>query len=801
MNSTLPTPAQGVSSRRSLNRLIAMFLGAVVVVALVGILTTFLISARTTHMARQTSPLQVDLARLMGDIERAAKLFTMISVVGSEAELAAIKGQCQGTITDAAAAVEQLTALHAGIDSQPIDQLRQAFAKVSEMAVSRLAADAAIRAAHRQIDEGIEAMLAIHGRLAEAMSALRAQAQRSLEESQASSTLANARIRALMDMTTKTAEVRNLISQIATVDSRYHLPGFKDKIKAPLDAMHAQLTGDADIDGLVRSFSSQIESGFTGEQVGLLALRAGVLAAGEDKEPRQRYERAAKELLAATDAMTNRLTEMLDPFQLAAVLATQRIAKSITTIAQVGRLEASTADATRLLRTLAVEAWRMLSAPGLAELARETAEVEKNFASTRTQLAALKDGLAGVTRAEDIGLLEQVLASTTTVETIVIGPRGVAARVADNLKTLAGSAALLGEVRTLVAKVALEDSALADKADHEQKTSVEAVEGLIMLTNPLLGAIGLIVITIGLVVGRRITGAILATEERDRRTSANLRTLLGKVGDSTQALSEGSRQLTATSNHLATQAGGTSGEANGVSLASAQVSANLDSVAGAAEEMGASIKEISNSASEAAQIASRAVTLAQTANATVAKLGTSSGEIGQITKVISTIAEQTNLLALNATIEAARAGDAGKGFAVVATEVKELARQTATASQDIARKIETIQNDSRGAIGAISDIGSVIGTISQIQTSIASAVEEQTATTREMTGNLNLAAQGCREIAKNILVVSQTASGTAGNAEHVRQFAEQLAKMAGELDRLCAQQHAATTSQQVRLPG
>jgi len=801
MNLNLPSSLPGVSSRRSLNLLIGMFLGAVVVVALVGILTTFLISARTTHMARQTSPLQVELARLMGDIERAAKQFTLISVAGSETELAAIKGQCQETIGDAGQAVENLAKLHAGIDRQPIDQLRQAFDKVSEMAVARLAADATIRAAHRQIEESIEAMLAIHGRLAEAMSALHSEAQHSLEESQASSTLANARIHALMDMTTKTAEVRNLISQVATVANRYHLPSFKDKVKAPLDAMHAQLTGDAEIDGLVQSFSGQIEAGFTGEQAGLLALRAGVLAAGDDKEQRQRFDLAAKDLLAATDAMTNRLTELIDPFQLAAVLATQHISKAISTIAQVGRIESSAANATRLLRTLAVDAWRMLSAPGLGELGRETSEVEQIFASTRTQLAALKDGLSGIKRSEDIALLEKVLESTAKVEATLIGKQGVSARVADNINALAGSAALFGEVRTLVATVASEGSALAKTAAREQETSADAVEGLIMLTNPLIGAIGLIVITIGLVVGRRITGAILATEERDRRTSANLRTLLRKVGDSTQALSEGSRQLTATSNHLATQAGGTSSEANGVSAASVQVSANLDSVAGAAEEMGASIKEISNSASEAAQIASRAVVLAQTANATVAKLGTSSGEIGQITKVISTIAEQTNLLALNATIEAARAGDAGKGFAVVANEVKELARQTAAASQDIARKIETIQGDSRGAIGAISDIGSVIGTISQIQTSIAGAVEEQTATTREMTGNLNLAAMGCREIAKNILVVSQTASGTAGNAEHVRQFAEQLAAMAGELDRLCAQQHAATTSQQVRLPG
>jgi methyl-accepting chemotaxis protein len=157
-----------------MNLLIGMLLGAVVVVALVGILTTYLISARTTHMARLTSPLQLDLARLMGDVERAAKEITLISVTASESELAVIKGQCQETIADAGRAVAELSELHAGIDRQTITQLTQAFEQVSAMAAARLAADATIRAAHLQVDHSIEAVLAIHGRLAESRGAIAA---------------------------------------------------------------------------------------------------------------------------------------------------------------------------------------------------------------------------------------------------------------------------------------------------------------------------------------------------------------------------------------------------------------------------------------------------------------------------------------------------------------------------------------------------------------------------------------------------------------------------------------------------
>ena len=154
------------------------------------------------------------------------------------------------------------------------------------------------------------------------------------------------------------------------------------------------------------------------------------------------------------------------------------------------------------------------------------------------------------------------------------------------------------------------------------------------------------------------------------------------------------------------------------------------------------------------------VRVADTTNATINKLGDSSAEIGKVIKVITSIAQQTNLLALNATIEAARAGEAGKGFAVVANEVKELAKETARATEEIGRKIEAIQSDTKGAVAAIGEISGVINQINDISTTIASAVEEQTATTNEIARNATEAARGSTEIAKNIVSVSQAASGS-----------------------------------------
>jgi methyl-accepting chemotaxis protein len=186
-------------------------------------------------------------------------------------------------------------------------------------------------------------------------------------------------------------------------------------------------------------------------------------------------------------------------------------------------------------------------------------------------------------------------------------------------------------------------------------------------------------------------------------------------------------------------------------------------------------------------VATSAVKVAEKTNATVAKLGESSAEIGNVIKVITSIAQQTNLLALNATIEAARAGEAGKGFAVVANEVKELAKQTAKATEDISRKIEAIQGDTKGAVEAIAQIGKIINQINDIQNTIASAVEEQTATTGEISRNVAEAAQGSNEIAQNITGVAQAARSTTEGASNTKSSADELSKIALDLQKLVSQ--------------
>jgi methyl-accepting chemotaxis protein len=257
--------------------------------------------------------------------------------------------------------------------------------------------------------------------------------------------------------------------------------------------------------------------------------------------------------------------------------------------------------------------------------------------------------------------------------------------------------------------------------------------------------------------------------------------------DGINTVASASAEMSAVSQQVENNSRDTTLQAQAVSSVSTTVNDNVQNVAGASERNALSIREIARNLAESVKIAADAVSTAEQTNQTVVNLGSSSAEIGEVVKVIQSIAQQTNLLALNATIEAARAGEAGRGFAVVANEVKELAKSTSTATEDIARKVDAIQSDTQAAVKAISSICEIIEKISTLQRSISEAIEDQTVTTNEISKSIKEAAQGALRIDESTTVVAQAATSTSDGANQTKIAANELATLSAHLNALINQ--------------
>jgi methyl-accepting chemotaxis protein len=284
-----------------------------------------------------------------------------------------------------------------------------------------------------------------------------------------------------------------------------------------------------------------------------------------------------------------------------------------------------------------------------------------------------------------------------------------------------------------------------------------------------------------------VTADVRARDELGRMAgdlnmgTAAVRASVDRMSQVAVTLASAAEELSAVSTQLQSGAADASEKAVAASAATEQVDAGVQTMAAGAEEMSASIAEIASNATQAAEVAARARTVAERTTRQVAELGAASAEIGDVVRLITSIAEQTNLLALNATIEAARAGELGKGFAVVAGEVKELAQQTAKATEEITARISGIQGSTGSATEAIGQISQVITQIGDYTTTIASAVEEQTATTAEMSRTVAEAATGTGDVSRTVSSVADVAAATADGAKSTNQAATDLSRLAGEL--------------------
>ncbi|MFM7346279.1 MAG: methyl-accepting chemotaxis protein [Tagaea sp.] len=254
-----------------------------------------------------------------------------------------------------------------------------------------------------------------------------------------------------------------------------------------------------------------------------------------------------------------------------------------------------------------------------------------------------------------------------------------------------------------------------------------------------------------------------------------------QVGGVVNAVSSAATQMQGSASAMSATAEETTRQATAVAAAAEEASTNVQTVAAGAEELASSIQEISRQVSESTRIADQAVQDVKRTGDTVEALSQAAQKIGDVVKLISDIASQTNLLALNATIEAARAGEAGKGFAVVASEVKNLAAQTAKATDDIGGQIGEIQTATGASVEAMKGIGETIAKMNQIASAIAAAVEEQGAATQEIARNVQQAAAGTGEVSSNISGVTQAADESGKAAGELRDAAASLGTQSGQL--------------------
>ena len=761
---------------------------ALVSVVAVAVVVSVVIVWHSHQVSEVATPQREAAADMEAALAKAAGRIEMLGEADGHAAVQAAATAAEETMAACRTAAEELDRRMGGRRTVEaiagLDGLRQSLGDVRR---DRAAAIETGMSAVQQVDAAVAQMAVSLNRLVDVAARRRSAAQERLDQAQAASNRSNRELHRLSALRELVSQMRSLIDRPAAIDSRHRLNPLLDRVQALVDNMRTKLRDAVPAEAAIITGLEAFLAGYGDPTDGLLARRRAQLADPASEAARTAFAERARALSASVEAWFAALAEVADPLHVAVKEAESTTTASVAVMSECVTLELVARDALLSARVLAGEV-SSFTAKAVDNAAIRTFRqgAVSRLRDLRVKLGVIHGLCEKAAANEDARHVEETRTMVSKVEPLLTGQDGLSVAVEKRIAAEAAaqvSSAQVPEALGLARKLVTE---LSVQAHSAQDDALGRMQVIAKLSIPVLAGIGILALLFGRRIGRRVSGGILESEARDRAQAERMHAMIDEVTGSAKTVSGAAGGLVTASSTLAQVADASRVQSDAVAQGAQQVNAAVGSVAAASEEMQATMGEIARQTSRAADVARAAVGHAGSSAAAIDNLGVSSREIGKIVEMISGIAEQTNLLALNATIEAARAGDAGRGFAVVASEVKSLAKQSGSASQDIARRIAAIQADVTAATAAIASIRTVVGEIDGIQSTIASAVEEQTATSREISGSLVSAATTCRSIAEQIQAVVGAVAQTAEQAEAVQRLADELSETARQLDQQVA---------------
>ena len=765
-----------MSLRPHLNRLVTIFLVALVVLSLGAVLGAVTTRMRLQEVSTRTSPLQLTTATIRAEIADLTQGLAKLTNSSTPAEVATTAASFDNLLSQHAASIERLVAL-GGTKLDSVDPISAAYKELKETALTSITVASEVSTLRAKLLAeltDITKRLGAGG-LLDGAEAARLQAEKELSNTTGTSSTTSELIKRLLRIQELITGASGLPDQIRLTDNRYKLNPFRDRMTALAQGVHDNLANNPDLSAKLTPAIEKMTEDISGES-GLLAIRTKLLTTPEEVSLKNTQADIVKSLNSTTAQLRATIAEEVDAAELAvanansaATKAQQQLIKANQELTAAGHAIAECELVAALIQGLD----ERLTATLFQD---RQAAIERHLKILETDLQAVGPAAAEAGK------------RTAALTVAIKDPTGLSKRVADQIETQAHELKVQEWTQKQLAGVRDAIAATAAEAARKQAETLDGVSrtaGLAVLGILLVGASAII---IAIISARRIGRSILAAEDVQRAQAERLQELLKRIRAGVSALSAAADELTGSSRGLGSRSTETEARAGAVASASSRIADEVASVSSSAEDANRRLATVSTGATEAAATASEAVGQAENIRSLMERLQNSTNGIADTIAVISKIAQTTNLLALNATIEAASAGEAGKGFAVVAGEVKGLSRQTAQASADIARLAQDISTEVSSAATAIADIAAVVARIEQNQAGIASAVQVQESELGNMLTRLSQAAHGCQDIAASVTQVSAASSTTSQEAAGLDRLAHRLAALSSELDTLCNQQ-------------